>query len=306
MAQNKIQSATDQRKFTIIYNDFLESNLLNKHEKLIFIALKRFSNNETAQSYPSYKRLHEMTGISIRWIKESLQHMQELGILKIEHRETKVKGHESNLYTLYDFAEIWNVKDDSDNGSVAQKEQIELAKIKALAKKYGYTLIKEKEPASSTDQSKDTELSQNRYKANNDNITGNFKSQAVEHYPLDDIKELIGYDALLDQMPEAEKDIDTFFNLIYDTLNTTKPYIKISGTDKPVEVVRGRLLKLNYEHIAYCIQKYNEQTGKIHNPTAYKLKLLYDSFDQMYSDITNQVMHDFYGEEETDQDPKEQ
>jgi len=34
MASKKLHSSTDQRKFTMVYNDFLESDLLNAKEKL--------------------------------------------------------------------------------------------------------------------------------------------------------------------------------------------------------------------------------------------------------------------------------
>ena len=47
MAQKKIKSATDQRKFTLVYNDFLESELLNYYEKMIFIYNIRAVNMQT-------------------------------------------------------------------------------------------------------------------------------------------------------------------------------------------------------------------------------------------------------------------
>lgn len=40
MARKKIKSATDQRPFIMIYHDFLESERLTSHEKMVFIALK--------------------------------------------------------------------------------------------------------------------------------------------------------------------------------------------------------------------------------------------------------------------------
>ena len=121
MARRKIKSATDQRKFTIVYNDFLESDLLDKHEKLIYIAIKRFADNDTLKAFPSLKTLHKITGISIRWIKKSIEHMEQLGVISVEHREDDEKGHQSNLYTLYDYAEIWNVGSSEDVTAVADE-----------------------------------------------------------------------------------------------------------------------------------------------------------------------------------------
>lgn len=298
MAQNIIKSATDQREFVIVYKDFLNDSKLDKNEKLIFIALKSFADNKTMKAFPSHKRLSEMTGISVAQIKRGIDHMEKMGILSVRSRNDKKYGRRSNVYTLYDYREIWAVPDEQDDKEVAEK--ISDAKMIAILRAKGYTITKEKGLKSGTDQSTDLKPNSNCYVHSNNYKDSDSKSQAIELYPLDDIKELIGYDALLDQMPGSEKDIDSFFNLIYDTINTTRPYIKISGTDKPVDVVRGRLLKLNYEHIGYAITKYNEQTGRINNPTAYKLKLLYDAYDQMHSDITNQVQHDFYGDDGSD------
>jgi hypothetical protein len=42
----------------------------------------------------------------------------------------------------------------------------------------------------------------------------------------------------------------------------------------------------------YAIEKYQEQTERIKNPTSYMLTLLYNSKEQMNLDITNQVSHD--------------
>ena len=58
MARKKIKSATDQRKFTLVYNDFLESDVLNYYEKMVFIALKKFANNDTMRAFPSLKTIH--------------------------------------------------------------------------------------------------------------------------------------------------------------------------------------------------------------------------------------------------------
>lgn len=113
MARKKIRSATDQRKFTLIYNDFIESNLLNYYEKMIFIVLKKYADNNTMKAFPSLNKLHKVTGISLSQVKRSINHMKELGVINVEHRNNEIKGHQSNIYTLYDYAEIWSVDTDS-------------------------------------------------------------------------------------------------------------------------------------------------------------------------------------------------
>lgn len=45
MAKKKLQEATDQRKFVMVYNDFIDSNLLTDREKMLFITLKKYAND---------------------------------------------------------------------------------------------------------------------------------------------------------------------------------------------------------------------------------------------------------------------
>lgn len=92
-----------------------------------------------------------------------------------------------------------------------------------------------------------------------------------------------------------EKDtIDGYMDLLYDVLNEKKEYITISGNKMPVNIVWGRLEKLYYEHILYCMEQMGKQTTRIHNTKEYKKKLLYEAYTQMNDDITNQVQHDMY------------
>lgn len=294
MARRKIKSATDQRKFTIVYNDFLESDLLDKHEKLIYIAIKRFADNDTLKAFPSLKTLHKITGISIRWIKKSIEHMEQLGVISVEHREDDEKGHQSNLYTLYDYAEIWNVGS-SENDVAAVADEISEAKLVAELKARGYTVIKEKEPDKTEPTKVTVEPSTklNQFDIVNTTINSE-KCQELERYTIDQIRQIFDYDILVNDKPLLQRDIDSVFSILHTALNTTKETIRVSGEDKPTMIVIGKLMKLDYSEIMYCIEKYSEQTERIKNPTAYMLTLLYNAKEQMNLDITNQVQHDMH------------
>ena len=293
MARRKIKSATDQRKFTIVYNDFLESDLLDKHEKLIYIAIKRFADNDTLKAFPSLKTLHKITGISIRWIKKSIEHMEQLGVISVEHREDDEKGHQSNLYTLYDYAEIWNVGSSEDVAAVA--DEISEAKLVAELRARGYKVKKEKEPDKTEPTKVTVEPSTklNQFDIVNNTINSE-KSQELERYTIDQIRQIFDYDILVNDKPLWQKDIDSVFSILHTALNTTKETIRVGGEDKPTMIVIGKLMKLDYSEIMYCIEKYNEQTERIKNPTAYMLTLLYNAKEQMNLDISNQVQHDMY------------
>ena len=292
MARRKIKSATDQRKFTIVYNDFLESDLLDKHEKLIYIAIKRFADNDTLKAFPSLKTLHKITGISIRWIKKSIEHMEQLGVISVEHREDDEKGHQSNLYTLYDYAEIWNVGS-SENDVAAVADEISEAKLVAELKARGYTVIKEKEPDKTEPTKVTVEPSTklNQFDIVNTTINSE-KSQELERYSIEQIKEYFDYNIMVHDNPYKQKSIDMVMNILYDTLNTSKKSIRVSGEDKPAMVVQSKLMKLDMECIMYAIDKYSENTERVKNPVAYMLTILYKAQEQYDLDIQNQVSHD--------------
>ena len=293
MARNKIKSATDQRKFTLVYNDFLESDLLNYYEKMVFIALKKFADNDTMRAFPSLKTIHKITGISLSQVRRSIDHMEELGVISIEHRTDKDKGNQSNLYTLYDYAEIWKVGSSEDMAAVV--DEVSEMKLVAELRARGYKVTKEKEPES-TEPTKDQlnqALELNQFDIVN-TTTNSQKSQEVERYSLEQIQVYYDYDTLVHDYPYQRADIDSVMSILHTALNTTKPTIRIAGEDKPTMVVVGKLMKLTYSGIIYCIEKYKEQTERIKNPTAYMLTMLYRAEEQMNLDIANQVQHDMY------------
>lgn len=294
MARKRIKSATDQRRFTLVYNDFLESDILNYYEKMVFIALKKFADNDTMRAFPSLKTIHNITGISLSQVRRSIEHMEQLGVISVEHRTDKEKGHQSNIYTLYDYAEIWKV-DSSNDDVAAVVDEISEAKLVAELKARGYTVTKEKEPDTLQADQSDNESSTQFNQFDIVNTTINSKeSQEVERYSLVEIRAYYEYDIMVNDNPFAKNDIDSVMDILHTNLNTTKKTIRIGGEDKPAMVVISKLMKLTYSEIMYAIDKFKEQTDRIKNPTAYMLTLLYNSKEQMNLDISNQVQHDMY------------
>ncbi len=119
-----------------------------------------------------------------------------------------------------------------------------------------------------------------------------------ETYPLSFVNSWYDYEDLIKMTSSDRKRINLVMNILYDTLNSTKRTIRISGEDKPASVVKGRLLKLNCGDILYALEKYDEQTTKIRNHRAYLLTVLYLAKEQQELDIQNQVQHDMYGKKE--------
>ena len=279
--------------FTQIYNACIDSNMLTIYEKMVFIAIKSYADRKTHQAFPSILRISNATGMSVSQVRRSLQKLQELGLIDVQHRLTEFSGNIQNLYTVYDSQEIWQVSGSEDEDLKAVMEEISDEKFREEARRRGYILIKkdkEKELDSATDQSSEAStLVNNNLQVNN--ILNDDHGQ--EKYTLESVKRYYDYDILIEKAPLEKRMIDWIMQILYDVFTSEHDTIRVQKQDRPAEVVRSQLRKLNYEDIIYVVDKYNEQGEKIDNPKAYLLTMLYEAHGQHYSDITNQVNYDF-------------
>ena len=109
------------------------------------------------------------------------------------------------------------------------------------------------------------------------------------------LKENIEYDMLRSRYPYDEEQVEEILALLTDTVCTSRKTIRIGGEDFPAEAVKGRLLKLNNEHIVYVMDSLRENTTKVRNIRAYLLTALYNAPTSMNSHYTALVSHDLYG-----------
>ena len=288
MARSKIKSATDQRRFTLVYNDFLESDLLDAYEKIVFIYLKKYADNETLKGFPSLSKICKSVGIGKTKLCECLDSMERKGVLARERRTTDKGDYKSTVYTLYDYAGVWGV-DTSQEPEKVIDQVVEERMIEQLRAK-GYTVTKnEKSLETATDQSTVTKP----HSFNNCNIDNlstcrndsTDSAESQEKYSMDDIKALYEYDSLVADRSKA--DVDAVFNILYDALNTTRDTIRVMKEDKPRNVVISRLMKLEYYDIIEVIDGYNKQTEPIEYPDRYILTQLYKVKEQSHLKLMN-------------------
>lgn len=278
--------------FTQIYNSFLDSDLLTQYEKLVFIAIKSFADNKTKQAFPSLATISRITGTSVSQVRRSIARMKDLGILDVEHRRSEKWGNIQNLYTIHDDPKIWKVTGDPEEDLEAVAEEISDAKLIAELTKRGYEITK-KEPASTADQSiKEEGKNKSDDISSFDNNKSKSRTGQVERYPMDFV--LVHYDVedLYHQLPGEDKLIQYVIDILYDTLNSTKPTIRVQKEERPAEVVAGRLLKLSSYEIKYVIEMYKAQTDRITHPKAYILTQLYEAAGQAEADVVNEVQND--------------
>ena len=91
------------------------------------------------------------------------------------------------------------------------------------------------------------------------------------------IAENIAYDTLLTDYPYEQDTLEEILELLVDVVCTTKSSVRISGDDKPAEVVRSQFLKLNSEHIRFVVGGLKENTTRIRNMRQYLLATLYNA-----------------------------
>lgn len=104
------------------------------------------------------------------------------------------------------------------------------------------------------------------------------RSEADQRQQYKDlIMENISYDTLLYDYPYDKDILSEILELMVDVVCTTKPTVRISGDDKPAEVVRSQFLKLDSEHIRFVMGGLKENTTRIRNMRQYLLATLYNA-----------------------------
>ena len=100
-------------------------------------------------------------------------------------------------------------------------------------------------------------------------------------------------DLLLRLCPDDEDTIYQIVDLLVDTCSTKRKMLRIAGDDKPAEVVRSRLKKLNADHIRFVLGSLAENSAPVRNMKQYLLAMLYNAPTTMNLYYQNKTNHDF-------------
>ena len=269
--QIKVVLKSDNPLFVPVYHSFIESNLLNGKEKIIFIILKRFLTvgTEQGQVYPKLETICKYAGMTKKTVIKIIKSLQKKGLLEVEQQGLN----KPNLYTIKDYAKMWKVESiDKLKETVDEIEERQM--IEALIER-GYHVTKEKELETDSGQTSESSTHISNVSMGK-NSTNEIKSQ-VERYTLNQIKQIFDYDIMINDNPYCKENIDSVMDILHSTMNTTKATVRIAREDKPAMVVIGKLMKLHKDSIMYAIKKFSEQTERIKNPAAYMLTILYSA-----------------------------
>ena len=100
-------------------------------------------------------------------------------------------------------------------------------------------------------------------------------------------------DTLMKANPEDEDMLREMLELLVDTVCSKRRFIRIAGDDKPAEVVRAQLMKLNSDHLRFVLMCLKENTTQVRNIRQYLLATLYNAPMTMHSSYAARVQHDF-------------
>lgn len=120
---------------------------------------------------------------------------------------------------------------------------------------------------------------------------GFFQYETYKSY----FREQLGFEALLLDYPYEKEALHEMMELILETVCTTRKTIRVSGEEKPAELVKSRLMKLNVEHIRYVMHCMKNNTTQVRNIRQYLLAALYNAPVTISHYYTTLVNHDLYG-----------
>ena len=103
----------------------------------------------------------------------------------------------------------------------------------------------------------------------------------------------LGFEALIAGHPDDEDMLREMLELLVDTVCSKRRFIRIAGDDKPAEVVKAQLMKLNGDHLRFVLMCLKENTTQVRNIRQYLLATLYNAPMTMHSSYAARVQHDF-------------
>lgn len=106
------------------------------------------------------------------------------------------------------------------------------------------------------------------------------------------IKDNINFDDLLISHPYEKEMIRGIYELIMETVLCQNEKILIASNWYPANLVKGKLLKLNYSHIEYVLECMKKNTTKVKNIKKYMLAALFNAPTTMDGYYRAEVNHD--------------
>ena len=106
-------------------------------------------------------------------------------------------------------------------------------------------------------------------------------------------KEALELEILEQGYPADKTVLYEILELLVETVTSRKKFLRICGEEKPREVVKSRLMRLDSSHIQYILECLKENSTQIRNIKQYLLATLYNAPVTVDSYYSAQVRHEF-------------
>lgn len=121
--------------------------------------------------------------------------------------------------------------------------------------------------------SQSNKTDKNKTERNNPFLPDESDREQLEDY----FYQALEVELLLRLFPDDEDTIYQIVDLLVDTYATKRRMLRIAGDDKPADVVRNRLKKLNADHIRFVLNSLAENSTPVRNMKQYLLASLYNA-----------------------------
>lgn len=95
----------------------------------------------------------------------------------------------------------------------------------------------------------------------------------------DMIRENIAFDRLAEEFPEDKGILEELFSLMQELIMSQQATVRIARKEYPAEMVRGRILKLNEEHIRTIMERLKERLPHAVHRRQYMMTVLFNALN---------------------------
>lgn len=119
--------------------------------------------------------------------------------------------------------------------------------------------------------------------------------EALIHDTAETVRANISYPLFVSYHPFDLRLLDEIIAVMVDALLSDSQHCRIDGEDKPRELVRHQLMRLDYEAIEHVLAQFKSHTGRIRKKRQYLLTMLYNAGMEIDAHYTNMVQTDLGG-----------
>lgn len=263
-------------------NGVIDTVLLDKNEKLAYIAIRRHVNSKSKTAWPGLRRLARETRLAVNTVQGALDGLEDKGILQVSRTNGENGEHKVNVYRFCDTAETWEAETVEDMRKAAYKQPetvedvwsqaVDLLKMLNVPQAvidtvYQYsTASKEKGlPEMAVSESPENHMYSKNYNLQEQNTAEQpgiqADSEETEKFSVSELKEAVGYD--IEAVPEADQFLyDTAVLALSDALK---------GPTRAVD--RQGLELLRHDDLLEAVGRLKGQKG-VKNPRRYLKQVL--------------------------------